>query len=114
MRAPHAAAAIAFVVATFLGLAPQAQLSTENAVPNAFDVSLGGTTAEARGRARATNRGRGRAAAAVRGKIAVQPIDGPTGMESMRSLVVRIVRGRGYRTMTSLPRYEGTGQYPGL
>lgn len=56
----------------------------------------------------------GRTPARAPGKIAVQPIDGPTNMESMRALVVRIVRGRGYRTMTSLPRYEGTGQYPSL
>jgi hypothetical protein len=28
--------------------------------------------------------------------------------------VSRIVRGRGYRPVTSLPKYDGTGQYPQL
>ncbi len=46
-------------------------------------------------------------------KVAVQPFDGPNA-EPLRGLVVRIVRGRGFRTMTKLPHYEGTGQYPGL
>lgn len=32
----------------------------------------------------------------------------------MRALIARIVRGRGYRAITTLPRYEGTAQYPGL
>lgn len=44
-------------------------------------------------------------------KVAVQPFEGANS-ESLRGLVVRIVRGRGFRPMTSLPRYEGTGQYP--
>lgn len=46
-------------------------------------------------------------------KVAVQPFEGPQS-EPLRGLIVRIVRGRGFRTMTSLPRYEGTGQYPSL
>ncbi|MEP6652151.1 MAG: hypothetical protein ABJA82_02270 [Myxococcales bacterium] len=46
-------------------------------------------------------------------KVAVQPFDGPgPDADELRSLVVRIVRGRGFRPMTSLPRYDGTGQYP--
>jgi hypothetical protein len=48
-------------------------------------------------------------------KVAVQPFDGPDPhAEQLRSLVVRIVRGRGFRTMVSLPRYDGTAQYPTL
>ncbi|MBC8133023.1 MAG: hypothetical protein H7X95_08590 [Deltaproteobacteria bacterium] len=47
------------------------------------------------------------------GKVAIQPFDG-VHTEPLRNLVVRIVRGRGYRAFTSLPRYEGTGQYPAL
>lgn len=46
-------------------------------------------------------------------QIAVQPFEGPHA-EPLRGLVVRIVRDRGFRPMTSLPRYEGTGQYPSL
>lgn len=60
--------------------------------------------------------GQGAARARVRGdgsKVAVQPFDGPR-TDSLRGLVVRIVRGRGFRPMTSLPRYEGTAQYPVL
>ena len=46
-------------------------------------------------------------------RIAVQPFDGPNA-EPMRGLIARIVRGRGFRPMTKLKYYEGTGQYPGL
>jgi hypothetical protein len=45
--------------------------------------------------------------------VAVQPIPGAQGAP-LRALVSRIVRGRGFRTMTSLPHYDGTGQYPAL
>ncbi|MES1204388.1 MAG: hypothetical protein ABUS79_00490 [Pseudomonadota bacterium] len=61
-----------------------------------------------------------RAAKGTRGRgakvVAVQPVDGPNtdSTRNLRSLVVRIVRGRGFRPMTSLPRYESTGHYPGL
>jgi hypothetical protein len=95
MRVPLAAAAtFVFAAATLVGMT--------------------GSPAQAAARRSRANAARPHAPApaTVRGKIAVQPIDGPTNMESMRGLVVRIVRGRGYRTMTSLPRYEGTGQYP--
>jgi hypothetical protein len=47
------------------------------------------------------------------GRIAVQPINGASG-QALRSYVTRLVRGRGFRPVTSIPRYEGTGQYPGL
>jgi hypothetical protein len=45
--------------------------------------------------------------------VAVQPISGNAG-QVVRGAVTRIVREHGYRTLTSLPAYEGTGQYPGL
>jgi hypothetical protein len=46
--------------------------------------------------------------------VAVQPFGGGTNAAPLRSLVSRIVRGRGFRPITSLPHYEGTGQYPSL
>jgi len=115
MRAPlAAAAAFAFAAATFGGLAAQTFTSTDGAPSAGVTLTIGSPAVAAARRARAAGAGRsrGRATAAARGKIAVQPIDGPTNMEAMRGLVVRIVRGQGFRTMTSLPRYEGTGQYP--
>lgn len=45
--------------------------------------------------------------------VAVQPIAGGSG-SVVRGAVTRIMREHGYRTLTSLPAYEGTGQYPGL
>jgi len=45
--------------------------------------------------------------------VAVQPIEGEQGAP-IRALVSRIVRGRGFRAMTNLPHYDGTGQYPAL
>lgn len=49
----------------------------------------------------------------VGASVAVQPFDGPdANANELRSVVVRIVRSRGFRPMTSLPRYDGTGQYP--
>lgn len=68
-------------------------------------ASMAAVPAEA-GRAARPTRGRG-------ARVAVQPFDGQK-TEPLRSAVVRVVRGRGFRTMTSLPRYEGTGQYPVL
>ena len=62
-----------------------------------------------------THQGAGPRLKGVGAKVAVQPFDGPgqnTG--ELRDLVVRIVRGRGFRPMTSLPHYDGTGQYPSL
>lgn len=111
MRAPLVvAAAGVFVAASLVAVSPSAPT-----MPRAW--SLGAPACAARrtiGRG-AASRGRGTAtASAVKGKVAVQPIDGPANMSALRALVVRIVRGRGFRTVTSLPRYEGTGQYPGL
>jgi hypothetical protein len=46
-------------------------------------------------------------------RVAVQPLEGASGA-TLRALVSRIVRSRGYRPVTSLPRYDGTAQYPTL
>jgi hypothetical protein len=62
----------------------------------------GGRAAVVASRAHATGNG---------AKVAVQPIDGTNGGQ-LRALVTRIVHGRGFRTMTSLPHYDGTAQYP--
>lgn len=68
-----------------------------------------GNTAHARGARRA-----GRPHAPPAGQIvAVQPIEGTQGAP-LRALVSRIMRSRGFRAMTSLPHYDGTGQYPAL
>ena len=45
--------------------------------------------------------------------VAVQPFEGPAS-DTMRALIVRIVRGRGLRAVTSIPRMDGTAQYPSL
>jgi hypothetical protein len=66
------------------------------------------TTAQARGR-RVSRPAR----PAVGQVVAVQPIQGEQGAP-LRALVTRIVRSRGFRAMTSLPHYDGTGQYPAL
>lgn len=47
-------------------------------------------------------------------RVAIQPFEGGTSAAPLRSLVTRIVRGHGFRPVTSIPRYEGTGQYPSL
>lgn len=65
------------------------------------------TTAQARGRRVVRPRAPGGQV------VAVQPIQGSQGAP-LRALVSRIVHGRGYRSMTSLPHYDGTGQYPAL
>lgn len=66
------------------------------------------TTVQARGR------GASRPARAPAGHVvAVQPIQGEQGAP-LRALVSRIVRSRGFRPMTSLPHYDGTGQYPAV
>jgi hypothetical protein len=56
----------------------------------------------------------GRAAAADEAqRVAVQPFEGPSGA-SVRQQIARMVRGHGFRAVTSIPRVEGTGQYPTL
>jgi hypothetical protein len=78
---------------------------------------MGATTTQARS-GHAATRGRSsaqsvRPPAGRSEKVAVQPIEGTNG-DVLRSLVSRIVRGRGYRAVTSLPHYDGTAQYPSL
>jgi hypothetical protein len=85
-----------------------------------------GSVARANNSGRHPSRGRAGHAAAGRphltgngAKVSVQPFGGPNaeplrGAEPLRALIARIVRGRGFRAMTTLPHYEGTGQYPGL
>jgi hypothetical protein len=43
-------------------------------------------------------------------RVSVQPIAGDTG-PAVRGQIARLLRGRGCRVMTSLPRVEGTSQY---
>jgi hypothetical protein len=73
--------------------------------------------AAGKGRAAVSQRSNGARAASSQqrggGRIAVQPISGASG-QALRSYVTRLVRGRGFRPVTSIPHYEGTGQYPGL
>src|SRR4051794_4120624 len=52
-------------------------------------------------------------AAPAHGRVSVQPFDGETG-PSLRGLVARILRGRGFRVTPGVPRVSGTGQYPSL
>jgi hypothetical protein len=47
-------------------------------------------------------------------RVAVQPFEGSANAGPLRALVSRIVRGHGFRPVTTLPHYEGTGQYPNL
>lgn len=81
---------------TLLGLAP----------PAAARKSRGGGQAQTASRR----------AAALRDdhRVAVQPFEGGSSAGSLRALVSRIVRGHGFRPVTTLPHYEGTGQYPNL
>jgi hypothetical protein len=44
-------------------------------------------------------------------RVSVQPINGELG-PALRDQIARLLRSRGYRVMTSLPRVAGTGQYP--
>jgi hypothetical protein len=65
--------------------------------------------AEARsGRHRAPRAAEARVAAGLR--VSVQPINGELG-PALRGEIARLLRGRGCRVVTSLPRVEGTGQY---
>lgn len=52
----------------------------------------------------------GRAQGATSARVAVQPLDGPTGA-SLRQQIARLVRGHGFQVLTSIPRVAGTGQY---
>ena len=73
-----------------------------------------GRVPAARARSRASGTGAKVAVQPFAGSTAAASPDSITSLRALRGLVVRIVRGRGFRTMTSLPRYDGTGQYPSL
>src|SRR5687767_11076131 len=49
-------------------------------------------------------------AALARPRVSVQPIEG-VGGAAVRATVVRVVRRKGMRVTTGIPRAEGTGQY---
>jgi len=51
----------------------------------------------------------GRAVAETQ-RVAVQPLEGPSA-GAVRSQIARMVRGHGFRVVTSIPRVGGTGQY---
>ena len=46
-------------------------------------------------------------------RVSVQPFDGDTG-PALRQQIVRLLRGRGFRVVTSIARVGGTGQYLSL
>jgi hypothetical protein len=46
-------------------------------------------------------------------RVSVQPFDGSSG-PALRQQVARMLRGRGFRVLTSISRVNGTGQYLGL
>jgi len=52
----------------------------------------------------------GRAAAQPAARVSVQPFDGTVG-PALRQQVTRLLRGHGFRVMTSIARVQGTGQY---
>ena len=49
-------------------------------------------------------------AALARPRVSIQPIEGVGGAQ-VRATVVRVVRRKGLRVTTGIPRAEGTGQY---
>ena len=52
-------------------------------------------------------------AVAAVARISVQPVEGPVG-PVLRQQIARLVRGHGFRVVTSIPRVAGTGQYLSL
>ena len=46
-------------------------------------------------------------------RVSVQPVEGTVG-SLLRQQIVRLVRGHGFRVVTSIPRVGGTGQYLSL
>jgi hypothetical protein len=54
--------------------------------------------------------GVGATPAAARDLVSVQPVVGPGGPQ-VRATVLRLVRRKGYRVTTGVPRATGTGQY---
>ena len=59
---------------------------------------------------RAARAARSGAFARPPGRVSVQPFDGPLGPD-LRKQVTRMLRGHGFRVVTSIARVEGTGQY---
>ena len=55
----------------------------------------------------------GAAASESTPRVAVQPLEGPAGM-SLRQQIARLVRGHGFQVLTSIPRVDGTAQYPAV
>lgn len=53
----------------------------------------------------------GTVAAQTSPRVAVQPLEGPAGVP-LRQQIARLVREHGFRVLTSLPRVQGTSQYP--
>jgi len=53
------------------------------------------------------------AAAESTPRVAVQPLDGTAGA-SLRQQIARLVRDHGFHVLTSLPRVDGTAQYPAV
>jgi len=52
----------------------------------------------------------GAAVAEPASRVSVQPFDGDAG-PALRQQIVRLLRGRGFRVVTSIARVGGTGQY---
>jgi hypothetical protein len=50
-------------------------------------------------------------AQAASARVAVQPLDGTVG-PPLRQQITRLVRGHGFQVLTSIPRVQGTSQYP--
>jgi len=46
-------------------------------------------------------------------RVAVQPLEGTAG-PSLRQQIARLVRGHGFQVLTSIPRVDGTAQYPAV
>jgi hypothetical protein len=53
------------------------------------------------------------AAAGSTPRVAVQPLEGTLGA-SLRQQIARLLRGHGFHVLTSLPRVDGTAQYPAV
>jgi hypothetical protein len=71
-------------------------------------VAMLAGAAEARPRGRSHHAEEAHVAPGLR--VSVQPIDGESG-PALRAQISRLLRGRGCRVVTSLPRVQGTGQY---
>jgi hypothetical protein len=75
-----------------------------------FLMSAGAAEARSHGRSHARPARAPVAHVAPGLRVAVQPIAGEMG-PALRTQIARLLRGRGCRVLTTLPRVEGTGQY---